>query len=55
MYYRLSSDLLKVNVYMKKLNNSDVILISGELLDPEYDPEEVPFKFEMSVRQNVDD
>jgi hypothetical protein len=55
VYYRLSSDLVKVNVYMKEMNNSDVILISGELLDPEYDPEEIPFKFEMSVRQDVED
>lgn len=55
MYYRLSPDLQQANVYMKKLNNRDVILITGEMLDPEFDPEEVPFKFEMSVRQDVDD
>jgi hypothetical protein len=39
---------------MKALNNIDVDLISGELLDPDYDPEEVPFKFEMDVAQNVE-
>jgi len=54
VYYRLSSDRQAVNVFMKALNNIDVDLISGELLDPEYDPEEVPFKFEMDVAQNVE-
>lgn len=54
MYYRLSSENLKLNVRMNKLNNLDLIPIDGEPLDPEYDPEELPFKFEMLVRKDLE-
>ncbi len=53
-YFIIDSEQLKLNVRMKSLNNVCVNLISGEVLDKEYDPETLPFEFEMLVRKDLD-
>jgi len=53
-HFLLNSESLQLNVRMKPLNNICVNLISGKELEKEYDPETLPFEFEMLVRKDID-